>query len=77
MTIRIFERKGVQYFILALKGISHDYEVNIVDDGSYLDACKNLAEKLNVNVTFHGFVENASRAMKDLFEEASIFCLYV
>ena len=44
-------------FIRALKVISHDYEVNIMDYGPSLDVCINLPEKLNVNVTFHGVDE--------------------
>lgn len=55
---RMFERKGIQYLIEALKDISTDWEVCIVGDGPYLPTLKKLADKLAVSVKFLGQVPN-------------------
>lgn len=55
---RMFERKGIQYVIEALQGISTDWEVWIVGDGPYLPNLKKLANKLDVPVKFQGQIPN-------------------
>jgi glycosyltransferase involved in cell wall biosynthesis len=70
---RMFERKGVQYFLAALKDFRHDYEVNIVGDGPYLAALKNIAKKNNLRINFLGYVDNSSDKLKRLYEESDIF----
>jgi glycosyltransferase involved in cell wall biosynthesis len=70
---RMFERKGVQYFLRALQDINHDYEVNIVGDGPYLDALKQQAARNGQQVQFHGYLDNQSDELKDLYETSSIF----
>lgn len=72
---RMFERKGIQYFLEALEGRSLDSEVNIVGDGPYLRSLKRLKEKLKVRVNFLGWLENSSRDLKKLYETSSIFVL--
>ena len=70
---RIFERKGVQYFLEAIKGFDHGYSVNIVGDGPYLKNLEQYASDENLDVTFHGFVDNKSEKLKELYESSKIF----
>ena len=70
---RMFERKGVQYVLDALKGLSHDFEVNIVGDGPYLKVLRDLASKYSVDVKFWGWLDNDSPQLKELFETSRIF----
>lgn len=70
---RMFERKGVQYVIRALAGMSGLFDVEIVGDGPYLPTLKNLARDLGVEARFWGHLDNDSAQLKDLYETASIF----
>lgn len=70
---RMFERKGIQYFLKALQGLNHNYEVNIVGDGPYLDSLKSLSNELSINVKFWGWLDNTSLELKELYETSSIF----
>ena len=70
---RMFERKGVQYFLDALPGFNHGFEINIVGDGPYLENLKKQAAELNLNVNFLGFMDNKSESLKNLYETSSIF----
>ncbi len=70
---RMFERKGIQYFLKALKGFKNNYEVNIVGDGPYLGSLKRIANDLKLNVNFWGFLDNQSKKLKELYETSRIF----
>ncbi len=70
---RMFERKGVQYFLEALKEIKHEYIINIVGDGPYLNTLKSLSNLNNLNVNFLGYLDNDSDQLKALYEESEIF----
>jgi glycosyltransferase involved in cell wall biosynthesis len=70
---RMFERKGVQFLIQALEGMSEDLEVHIVGDGPYLAHVQELASKLKVRVKFWGYLDNDSAELRNLYETASIF----
>ena len=70
---RMFERKGVQYFLKALQGLNHNYEVNIVGDGPYLDSLKSLSNELSIKVKFWGWLDNSSKELKLLYETSRIF----
>lgn len=70
---RMFERKGVQYFLNALQGLDHCFEVYVVGDGPYLENLKKLSDSLNLNVVFSGFIDNNSKMLKDLYETSMIF----
>lgn len=70
---RMFERKGVQYVLEALKGLTHSFDVNIVGDGPYLDTLQNMAKGHGINVKFWGWLDNNSPKLKELFETSSIF----
>ena len=72
---RIFEFKGFQYFLEAIRDMElQGYEVNIIGDGPYLDKLKDKAKALNLdNVTFQGYLDNNSKEFRDLFELSNIF----
>ena len=70
---RMFKRKGVQYFLEAVKDIDHDYAVNIVGDGPYLQTLKNIARENNLEINFLGYVDNLSDQLRRLYEESEIF----
>ncbi len=73
LVTRIFERKGIQYFIEAVRHLQADYHIHIVGDGPYLHTLKQMARGLPMPVTFHGFVDNKSPFLRDLFETARYF----
>jgi glycosyltransferase involved in cell wall biosynthesis len=70
---RMFERKGIQYFLNAMQGLNHGFKVNIVGNGPYLEDLKNQVKKLDLNVNFLGYVDNKSDTLKNLYESSMIF----
>jgi len=70
---RMFERKGVQYLLRALAGMSGAFNINIVGDGPYLHTLKTVAAELKIDARFWGHVDNDSPELKSLYETASIF----
>ena len=68
---RIFERKGFQYFLEAIRGLDLDYEINIVGEGPYKENLIHKASSLNEKVNFLGWVDTA--ALHDLYAISSIF----
>ncbi len=70
---RMLKRKGVQDVLHALSGTDTGFEINIVGTGPYLDELKSLAGTLDVDVRFHGWLDNDSAELKELFETAAIF----
>lgn len=72
---RMFERKGIQYFLKSLEGLSFGHNVNIVGDGPYLTALQQMANELRSPIRFWGRLENASPELKELYETSSIFVL--
>lgn len=72
---RMFERKGIQYFLNALEGRALEHEVNIVGDGPYLPVLKQMAENHSTKIRFWGWLENNSSELKELYQTSSIFVL--
>jgi glycosyltransferase involved in cell wall biosynthesis len=70
---RIFERKGIQYFLDAIQSLNHGFEINIVGDGPYLENLKDQVKKLKLNVNLLGFIDNKSGTLKELYETSLIF----
>ena len=70
---RMFERKGVQYFIQALSGFNHNFIVNIVGEGPYLKTLKILAAESKSNINFVGNLDNESQELRELYETSKIF----
>ncbi|NMC14068.1 MAG: glycosyltransferase family 4 protein [Chloroflexi bacterium] len=74
---RMFERKGVQYFIRALNDFHIPLQVDIVGNGPYLESIKALAQTIHTDakIVFHEWLENDSEKLKELYEKAAIFVL--
>jgi glycosyltransferase involved in cell wall biosynthesis len=70
---RMFERKGVQYFLRALQDVDHNYEINIVGDGPYLESLKQQAKENKQAVNFLGHLDNQGAELKEYYETSSIF----
>lgn len=73
---RLFENKGVQDILDALKGVDlGDWKVDIVGDGPYRQLLekKTIENNLGDKVRFHGWIDNNSEKMKHLYGHASIF----
>jgi len=69
---RMFERKGVQYFIKAVSGLNHGFAINIVGEGPYLESLKKLSGA-KANINFLGFLDNGSKELRELYESSKIF----
>jgi glycosyltransferase involved in cell wall biosynthesis len=74
---RFFERKGVQYFLRALDGLSIPFKVDIVGTGPYLPTLKKIANivKTSAEIEFHGWIDQKKPKLQELFEGASIFVM--
>jgi glycosyltransferase involved in cell wall biosynthesis len=72
---RMFERKGVQYFIQALEGWDEPLQVDIVGSGPHLEFIKEIAQSIRTGakIVFHEWLENDSPKLKELYEQAGIF----
>lgn len=70
---RMFERKGVQYFLRALQGLELHHEVHIVGDGPFLPSLKALARELGVEVRFWGWLDRGSKELRELYDSAEIY----
>ncbi len=70
---RMLKRKGVQDVLRALSGTDLGFEINVVGTGPYLEELTRLAGTLDLEVRFHGWLDNDSPELKELFETAAIF----
>lgn len=70
---RMFERKGVQYFIKAISDLNHGYSVNIVGEGPYLETLKETSADIKAKVNFLGHLDNNSKELCELYESSKIF----
>lgn len=68
---RMFQRKGVQHFIEALKDLDHDWEIVIAGDGPYLPSLKDQARLAGLNIRFTGYIQG--RELLELYESAKVF----
>jgi len=65
--------QGLQYLLSALPLLERPVEVVLVGDGPYVSELKQLAERLRVQVTFTGWLDNDSGQLRDLFETSGLF----
>lgn len=72
---RLFERKGVQYLIQAVKELDAPFELHIVGDGPYRNKLELLARSSRMPIRFHGWVDNDSSELARLFGMSRIFVL--
>ena len=73
MCSRIFNFKGFQYAIDAIKDMSLDWEVNIVGTGPYLPQLKQLAVDSKTKINFLGWLDKTDERFYKLFNESAIF----
>ena len=70
---RLFERKGVQHLLEALRDTPIGMQIHIVGDGPHRPALEKLAQNVPDPVKFHGWMDNGSQALRELYRRASIF----
>jgi len=75
MAGRILRRKGFQHVLAALRDVDTDFEVHVAGNGPFLDDLKEISSTLSLDVTFHGWLDNDSTLLQELYETSSIFCL--
>lgn len=73
MCSRIFQFKGFQYAIEAIKSMELDWQVNIIGQGPYLPELKRLAEDSKTPIKFWGWLDKSDPRFYELFSESSIF----
>lgn len=73
---RMVPRKGVQYVLEALRGLdTRTYELHIVGQGPCLPTLREKARALDLPVIFHGWIDNRSPRLQELYETSRIFVL--
>jgi len=75
MVSRLLPRKGFQYVLEALSGLSTDFETVIVGDGPYEGALKEMAGRMGLRVRFMGWIEKDSKVLRELYATSSVFAL--
>lgn len=70
---RMFERKGVQHFLEAIRDNPFDVEINVVGDGPYLKTIRRIQKEKNIRANIVGFLDNKSSELKELYETSRIF----
>lgn len=70
---RLFEFKGFQYFIEAIKDLDINYEINIVGEGPYKEALVDKAKPIKTKVNFLGWLDNNSPEFREVYETSTIF----
>jgi glycosyltransferase involved in cell wall biosynthesis len=73
MCSRIFQFKGFQYAIQAIKELQIDWQTNIIGDGPYLSELKKLAHGSKSPIKFWGWLDKSDPGFYDLFKKSSIF----
>lgn len=71
VTSRLFERKGVQYFLDALSKLETDWDVVITGEGPYREALERRAARLGLDVTFTGWIERSR--LEELLETSAVY----
>ena len=72
---RMLERKGVQHLLRAVDGIRLEHEIHVVGDGPHLPALRRLAARTPTTVVFHGWLDNRSKELTELYESSEVFVL--
>ncbi|VVB77917.1 Glycosyltransferase Gtf1 [uncultured archaeon] len=77
---RLFENKGVQDILDALKGLDNElkkgnWKIDIVGEGPYRKFLENKVKENNLNnqVKFHGWLDNNSKELKSLYAKSKFF----
>lgn len=70
---RLFERKGFQYFLEAIRDLEFEAEINIVGDGPYRSRLEEIAGSIKKDIHFWGHLDSSSPEFKSLYASSSIF----
>lgn len=70
---RLFERKGFQYFLEAVKDMDFSGKINIVGDGPYRKKLEEIARGIKKDICFRGYIDSSSNEYKSLYASSSIF----
>jgi glycosyltransferase involved in cell wall biosynthesis len=71
LVTRMFERKGVQFFLEAIRNLTTDWEISIAGDGPYLPRLRELARDMRPRIDFLGFIRGTQ--LTDLYHSAKVF----
>jgi glycosyltransferase involved in cell wall biosynthesis len=74
MAGRLVRDKNFHCVLRALEGVESDFEVHVAGDGPMRPALEELARKVPMKVTFHGWLDRKDPKLRGLFEEAMIVC---
>jgi glycosyltransferase involved in cell wall biosynthesis len=72
---RMVQRKGVQYLLEALEGWDRSWTLHVVGDGPYLQTLREMADARGIPAVFHGWLDNDSDELRELYETAGIFVM--
>jgi glycosyltransferase involved in cell wall biosynthesis len=73
---RLVERKGFHTFLKAIQPLQlEDWSVDIVGDGPMRDRLAAIAQQCSVPVRLHGWIDNDSPKLAQLYQQARIFAL--
>lgn len=70
---RLFDRKGVQHVLEALRDRNYPFTVHIVGDGPARADLERLASASKTPVRFWGWLDNGSEQLQELLETSQIF----
>jgi glycosyltransferase involved in cell wall biosynthesis len=72
---RLLRRKGVQHVVASMGKLPPDWRLVVAGDGPFLPELQRLAAPLAGRVTFTGWLDNAAKEYRSLFETSGIFAL--
>jgi glycosyltransferase involved in cell wall biosynthesis len=72
---RLLRRKGVQHVVASMGKLPPEWRLVVAGDGPFLPELQRLAAPFADRVTFTGWLDNASREYRSLFETSGIFAL--
>ena len=73
MCSRLFDFKGFQYALEAIKQLKPNWQVNVVGEGPYLDDLKALAADSATPIKFWGWLSKNDPQFHKLFQTSSLF----
>ncbi len=72
---RLFDRKGVQHLVAAVRELELAMPLHIVGDGPSRRLLEDLAQGSRTPVHFHGWLDNDAPELRELYERCTVFVL--